>query len=52
MKTTLKIPNINCPTCAMTITEYFKKYQIEAKVNVNQKKVTFTYEAKEAITLL
>ncbi|MGI6714472.1 MAG: heavy metal translocating P-type ATPase [Bacilli bacterium] len=47
MKTTLQIPNINCPTCAMTITEYFKKYNIEAIVNVNQKKVIFIYEDRE-----
>ncbi len=52
MKTTLKIPNINCPTCARTITEYFKKYNIEAKINVNQKKVTFTYENEETYNFI
>ena len=48
MKTTLKVPNINCPTCARTIEEHFKKLNIDAKVNVNQKKVIFHHKEEEA----
>src|SRR5690554_4954976 len=52
MKTTLIIPNIGCPNCAMAITEHFKTLNIEAKVNVNQKKVTFTYSDKDSFTII
>jgi len=52
MKTTLKIPNINCPMCANSIVEHFRKFNIEAKVNVNQKKVIFTYAEKEEYVLI
>ena len=52
MKTTLKIPNIDCPTCANAIEEHFKTFNIEARVNVNQKKVAFIHENKEEYDLI
>jgi Cu+-exporting ATPase len=52
MKTTLKIPNLDCPTCANAIVEHFKTLDIEAKVVINQKKVIFNHEKEEQYHLI
>lgn len=44
MRTTYKVPNISCATCAMTIESHFETFNIDAKVNVGQQKVIFKTE--------
>ena len=41
MKITLKVPNISCATCALTIESHFKSQEIDARVLTNQQKVVF-----------
>jgi Cu+-exporting ATPase len=52
MKTIHKIPNIDCPSCARSIEEHFKKFNIKATVNVNQKKVIFIHEENQKELIL
>lgn len=52
MKITLKIPNISCATCAMTIESHFKTLEITALVNVSAQKVVFKAETEHSLDFI